>query len=930
MAASHGPGYHSPPPIGRSVDRLFEEAQFSGEIYLSGRKLRDYPKLCIKYDLSDTVLVDVSRNRLIEVPHEVCEYLYVTRLNCYHNVIRSIPEAIRQLQNLTHLNLSRNQLSVLSTAVCFLSCLEVLSVSNNKLVSLPEEIGLLKNLMDLDVSCNEVSQLPLQIGDMSSLRCLNVRRNYLIELPVEISRLQLYRLDFANNRIEKIPTVFRKMETLEQLILDHNPLSSPPAHICIKGRQHIMKYLQIEAVKEDRKRGIMINSDSEMKRFIRKSLPPHQSSEEFKSLLGTPESKWKRHTVLSTTDSGYSTADGGEKNGWHNGEELKRQKIENEWKIKHRVQQEEEDERDKEERRRAALRLQEEQKQLMERQDENIRNEELSQQEELKKKEELRLKEERRQEEEECWKREEDIRRLQENVSIQDGVHLRHAGDSQRVESKLIDKNVITDNHYANISPQNYSRPQCPPPLPPTSSSSSRLPQPPSFLPVHGFSGLSSPSSSLSSMSTPSSSSYHMSPPQQQQQHHQEGINHISNENEYRSSLGSHSFKEPRKLIGNTQFRRTASDAQRKPSQLSDPQHNVDNINHVNKNGVTDVSRRSSTSSTPPVSPSPSPRNSVSHLAKPSSPSGSTSQLGKPSSPSGSTSHLAKLMATKSAVPRATNGPAASSASQAVRRTKMATDRSNASSPVTVRPAKTPGTGNLRTQGSALNPVSSNLRRSSNSSATDEDSKPKNGPTTPVEASRPKSRLEEQSKKGLLQISGLKKQSSQESSDASKRISTRPPTNIYGSGRGRPSGPKASEDSTSNFTLRRREEQLREEAEQLDRLRQTIESRLRVTLPDNLSEALRDGVVLCHLANQVRPRSVGSIHVPSPAVPKLTLAKCRRNVDNFLDACRKIGVDQEHICGPQDILDEKGILRVAATITALITAIGSTPKQSAV
>ncbi|CAG5133616.1 unnamed protein product, partial [Candidula unifasciata] len=81
-----------------------------------------------------------------------------------------------------------------------------------------------------DVSCNEISHIPLQIGDMSSLRCLNLRRNYLIELPVEISRLQLYRLDFANNRIARIPTVFRKMETLEQLILDHNPLSSPPAH----------------------------------------------------------------------------------------------------------------------------------------------------------------------------------------------------------------------------------------------------------------------------------------------------------------------------------------------------------------------------------------------------------------------------------------------------------------------------------------------------------------------------------------------------------------------------------------------------------------------------------------------------------------------------------------------------------------------------
>jgi hypothetical protein len=47
-----------------------------------------------------------------------------------------------------------------------------------------------------------------------------------------------------------------------------------------------------------------------------------------------------------------------------------------------------------------------------------------------------------------------------------------------------------------------------------------------------------------------------------------------------------------------------------------------------------------------------------------------------------------------------------------------------------------------------------------------------------------------------------------------------------------------------------------------------------------------------HLANHIRPRSVGSIHVPSAAVPKLTMARCRRNVDNFLEACRKIGVDE--------------------------------------
>lgn len=95
---------------------------------------------------------------------------------------------------------------------------------------------------------------------------------------------------------------------------------------------------------------------------------------------------------------------------------------------------------------------------------------------------------------------------------------------------------------------------------------------------------------------------------------------------------------------------------------------------------------------------------------------------------------------------------------------------------------------------------------------------------------------------------------------------------------------------------------------------QNIEARLKVSLPSDLGAALTDGVVLCHLANHVRPRSVPSIHVPSPAVvskvlmcallfrcaadcpvcpqPKLTMAKCRRNVENFLEACRRIGVPQ--------------------------------------
>ncbi|NXW10796.1 LRCH2 protein, partial [Fregetta grallaria] len=97
-----------------------------------------------------------------------------------------------------------------------------------------------------------------------------------------------------------------------------------------------------------------------------------------------------------------------------------------------------------------------------------------------------------------------------------------------------------------------------------------------------------------------------------------------------------------------------------------------------------------------------------------------------------------------------------------------------------------------------------------------------------------------------------------------------------------------------------------------------LESRLKVILPDDIGAALMDGVVLCHLANHIRPRSVASIHVPSPAVPKLSMAKCRRNVENFLDACKKLGVPQERLCLPHHILEERGLVKVGLTVQALL------------
>ncbi|XP_047670718.1 leucine-rich repeat and calponin homology domain-containing protein 1 isoform X4 [Tachysurus fulvidraco] len=130
--------------------------------------------------------------------------------------------------------------------------------------------------------------------------------------------------------------------------------------------------------------------------------------------------------------------------------------------------------------------------------------------------------------------------------------------------------------------------------------------------------------------------------------------------------------------------------------------------------------------------------------------------------------------------------------------------------------------------------------------------------------------------------------------------------------------PKSLESADPQFTMRRRMEQLREELELVEQLRENIESRLKVVLPEDLGSSLMDGVVLCHLANHVKPRSVASIHVPSPAVPKLSMAKCRRNVENFLDACRKIGVPESSLCSAYDIL-QCSLRPVRATVRALVS-----------
>ncbi|XP_023980160.1 DISP complex protein LRCH3 isoform X5 [Physeter macrocephalus] len=714
--AGPGPG---PGSWSRSLDRALEEAAVTGVLSLSGRKLREFPRGAANHDLTDTTRADLSRNRLSEIPIEACHFVSLENLNLYQNCIRYIPEAILNLQALTFLNISRNQLSTLPVHLCDLP-LKVLIASNNKLVSLPEEIGHLRHLTELDVSCNEIQTIPSQIGNLEALRDLNVRRNHLVRLPEELAELPLIRLDFSCNKITTIPVCYRNLRHLQMITLDNNPLQSPPAQICIKGKIHIFKYLNIQACK--------IAPD--LPDYDRRPMGFGSCHEELYS--GRP---------YGALDSGFNSVDSGDKR-WSGNEPTDEFSD-----LPLRVA-----EITKEQRLRRESQYQENRSSIV------VTNGGV----------------------------EHDL----DQIDYIDSCTAEEEEEEVR-PPKGLDSDSLSSQFMAYIEQRRISHEGSPvKPVPMREfqktedtrrySHQNRVP--------------AEPSSLLS-----------LSPSHNQFSH---------------ADLELHRRRE--QLIERT----------RREAQLAALQYEEEKIRtkQIQRDAVLDFVK----------CPFPSRR----------------SQHTDDSA----------LLVSLSGVNQV--GCAATLPHSSAFRPLKNDHRSNAIS-------SSPTTETVHHSPAYSFPAA--IQRN--------------------QAQRPESFLF----RGAVRAETNK-------GHASPLLSSSAPTTDF-------------KDPVTRQNSRQREEEL----ELIDQLRKHIEYRLKVSLPCDLGAALTDGVVLCHLANHVRPRSVPSIHVPSPAVPKLTMAKCRRNVENFLEACRKIGVPQEQLCLPLHILEEKGLSQVALTVQALLEL--APPKQ---
>ncbi|XP_019961112.2 DISP complex protein LRCH3 isoform X3 [Paralichthys olivaceus] len=655
---NNGLGTVGPAPWNRSLDRALDEASATGCLNLSGRKLKEFPRSAANHDLTDTTRADLSRNRLSELPLDVCLFVSLESLNLYQNCLRSLPDSLLNLQALTFLNLSRNQLSVLPVVICSLP-LKVLIACNNKLVSLPEEVGQLRHLTELDVSCNEIQMLPSQMGQLEALRDLNIRRNHLVRLPPELAELPLVRLDFSCNKVTSIPVCYRRLTHLQTIVLDNNPLQTPPAQICIKGKVHIFKYLNLEASK----------TTPDLPDYDRRPLTFSSCVDEL--YPGRP---------YGALDSGFNSVDSGDKR-WSGNEPTE--------ELSEFPQRVAETGRDPRTRGGALL--------------PNGTYAELEQIDFI----------------DSCVGEEEE-----EGRSRGGG-----GGDTSSLSSQFmayIERRITREGS-------------------PVKSNSSRT-EDTRRLNRSVVDGVTAPSTT---------------------QTQRGGVERIRREAQLAALRYDEERQKNRSVASHTKYKAAQSPTKSSPD--SETVYPSRRCTHTDDSALFMGEDRATLSPTANQSPS------------------------YPSSGGGTSCRTA-----------------------------------------------------------SLRPESFLFRLG----------------------------LKEERRKGDDAAAAPPPQNQEEASAA-------PP--LVG-----------------------------EDAELVDQLRKNIEARLKVSLPSDLGAALTDGVVLCHLANHVRPRSVPSIHVPSPAVPKLTMAKCRRNVENFLEACRRIGVPQSQLCLPLHILEDQGLPQVAGTVSALL------------
>jgi Leucine-rich repeat (LRR) protein len=181
--------------------------------------------------LSALTMLNLSENRLTEVPAQIGNLIQLDTLYLHQNLLASVPSEIGHLINLSELSLYKNDLTDVPSEMNQLTRLERLYLSSNDLSDMPD-IGQLTQLTHLYLDNNRLSRIPAGIANLTNLTTLDLSDNNLTSLPPEIKNLvNLNMLDLYNNRLAHVPPEIGNLVNLSTLYLNGNKLSDLPSEM---------------------------------------------------------------------------------------------------------------------------------------------------------------------------------------------------------------------------------------------------------------------------------------------------------------------------------------------------------------------------------------------------------------------------------------------------------------------------------------------------------------------------------------------------------------------------------------------------------------------------------------------------------------------------------------------------------------------------
>ncbi|MEO9534063.1 MAG: leucine-rich repeat domain-containing protein [Crocinitomicaceae bacterium] len=117
--------------------------------------------------------LDLSKNKLTEVPKEIMQFKYLQELNLAKNKLTEIP-AFFDFEDLRILDLSKNDFTEFPVQVCKVVSIRNLFLGKNDIKVIPDEIGNMQSLIVLDLWYNPIDDLPEALTKLRNLRSLDL------------------------------------------------------------------------------------------------------------------------------------------------------------------------------------------------------------------------------------------------------------------------------------------------------------------------------------------------------------------------------------------------------------------------------------------------------------------------------------------------------------------------------------------------------------------------------------------------------------------------------------------------------------------------------------------------------------------------------------------------------------------------------------